>query len=123
MKKIFSLLLVSMLILINTVNTYATESDIENENPDAEKTYEDGYRDGLDDGYDEGYSDGIGAGKERIPLITVVEEKSIIKASAGETLDLKVVFKNDSMHTAKDFTVVPVLEDTPLVYERPLKYE
>ena len=30
MKKIFSLLLVSMLILINTVNTYATESGIEN---------------------------------------------------------------------------------------------
>lgn len=123
MRKIFSLLLVSILILLNTANIYATESDIDDENSDGEKTYEDGYRDGLDAGYDEGYSDGIGAGKERIPLITVVEEKSIIQANAGEKLDLKVVFKNNSTHTAKDFTVVPVLEDTPLVYERPLKYE
>lgn len=119
MKKIFSLLLISVLILAFETSVYATEVS----NPDNEKTYEDGYREGLNEGYDEGYSDGIEAGKEKMPLITVIEEESIVKANAGETLELKVVFKNDSEHTAKDLTVVPVLEDTPLVYERPMKYE
>ena len=75
MKKIFSLLLISVLILAFEINVYATEVS----NPDNEKTYEDGYREGLNEGYDEGYSDGIEAGKEKMPLITIVEEESIAK--------------------------------------------
>ena len=112
MKKIFSLVVVTTILLLNFC--YATSGD---------KTYDDGYRDGVNDGYDEGYSDGMGAGKERVPIVNFIESKEIQEIGAGETLSIVVNFKNDSLYSAKELTITPILEDTPLVYERPLKYK
>ena len=112
MKKIFSLVVVTIILLLTFC--YATSGD---------KTYDDGYRDGMNDGYDEGYSDGIGAGKEKVPIVNFIESKDIQEIGAGETLSIVVNFKNDSLYSAKELTITPILEDTPLVYERPLKYK
>lgn len=112
MKKIFSLVVVTTILLLTFC--YATSGD---------KTYDDGYRDGVNDGYDEGYSDGMGAGKERVPIVNFIESKEIQEIGAGETLSIVVNFKNDSLYSAKELTITPILEDTPLVYERPLKYK
>ncbi len=88
-----------------------------------DKTYEDGYKDGLNAGYDEGYSDGLGDGKEKVPTIVFKEKEEIEQVEAGSEFVLEVPFENDSSFTAYDLTIVPVLENTPLVYERPLKYK
>ena len=116
MKKIFSLVIVTIILL--STYCYATSGDSTNDN----RTYEDGYRDGVSDGYDEGYSDGIGDGRERVPVVTFVETNDLPAAGAGETINLSVTFRNTSIYSAKELTITPDLEDTPLVYERPLKY-
>ena len=117
MKKLFSILIVTTIIFGATISTtycYAASGD---------KTYEDGYREGVDDGYEEGYNDGIGAGKEKVPMVNFIESKDIPEVGAGETLDLTIEFKNNSLYGAHDLVITPDLENTPLVYDRPLKYK
>lgn len=116
MKKIFSIIFV-FTILLSTF-CLATSGDANND-----KTYEDGYKDGINDGYDEGYSDGVGAGRERVPIVTFIENNELYEVEAGGTLNLAIEFENDSQHTAKELVITPDLEGTPLVYERPLKYK
>ena len=112
MKKLFSLLIVIMILFATFC--HAASGD---------KTYEEGYRDGVNDGYDEGYSDGIGAGKEKVPMVNFIESKEIPEIGAGETLDLTINFKNNSLYGAHDLVITPNLENTPLVYDRPLTYK
>lgn len=127
MKKIFSLIIIAIIfvgVLVITCSfSYAASGDTGNIGGNDDKTYEDGYRDGLNDGYDDGYDDGIGAGKERVPVVSFIEDKEIQEVNAGETLNLTVNFRNSSIYNAKDLTITPDLEGTPLVYERPLKYK
>ena len=127
MKKLFSILLGAIFITTLFISTYsvsyAASGDSTNIGGNEDKTYEDGYRDGMNDGYDDGYSDGIGAGKERVPVVSFIEDKEIQEIDAGETLNLTINFKNSSIYNAKDLTITPILEGTPLVYERPLKYK
>lgn len=112
MKKLFSIL-VTITIVFATV-CYAASGD---------KTYEDGYRDGVDDGYEDGYNDGIGAGKEKVPMVNFIESKEIPEIGAGERLELTINFKNNSLYGAHDLVITPSLENTPLVYDRPLTYK
>lgn len=113
MKKIVSLLMVVVFLLATFC--FAASGD--------KQTYEDGYRDGVDDGYDEGYNDGIGAGKEKVPMVNFVESYSMPEVGAGDLLELTIQFKNNSLYGAHDLVITPELENTPLVYDRPLKYK
>jgi len=117
MKKICSLTIAILMIISGFC--YAISGDMTTD----DKTYEDGYRDGVNDGYDEGYSDGVGSGKQKVPVVTFIENKTIQEIGAGETINLTINFENDSLYTAKELTITPILEGTPLVYERPIKYK
>ena len=117
MRKICSLT-IAILMTISSF-CFAVSGDITTD----DKTYEDGYRDGVNDGYDEGYNDGVGSGKQKVPVVTFIENKTIQEIGAGETINLAINFENDSLYTAKELTITPILEGTPLVYERPIKYK
>lgn len=124
MKKIFSLIIVLTIIISSF--SYATSTDSSDSTGDIsneDKTYEDGYRDGVNDGYDEGYNDGLGSGKQKVPVVKFIENEHLQEVGAGETLKLQINFENDSVHNAKELTITPELEGTPLVYERPLKFK
>lgn len=106
-------LIVAIVITIFAINSicFAASGD-----------YDSGFGAGYEQGFDEGYSEGLGAGKERVPIVDIVETNDLIEVAAGDTLELKIEFKNSSVYSARKLTITPDLEGTPLVYERPLKY-
>lgn len=74
-------------------------------------------------GFDDGYQAGLSDSKEKIPVVQFVEPEDIPEVAAGDKLNLTIEFRNNSSYPAKDLVITPVLEDTPLVYERPLSYK
>ncbi len=83
----------------------------------------DSYQTGYDDGYDEGYYDGQKSVKSTTPIVKVVETLDTPEVKAGEVLEIKPKFRNESSYMARNLSITPILEDNAvLVYERPLTF-
>src|SRR5574344_951988 len=61
--------------------------------------------------------------KERKPVIIIEENEIIPEAIAGEAFDFTIKYTNDSIHTAYNLKITPILENTPFVYEKPIVFE
>ena len=81
------------------------------------------YKTGYDDGYDEGYYDGQRSVKSTTPIVKIVESLDTPEVKAGDVLEIKPVFRNDSGYMARNLSITPIFEDNAvLVYERPLTF-
>jgi hypothetical protein len=81
------------------------------------------YVDAYADGYEAGFSDGKNRSEERFPDIVFILSDELQEVDPGDTLEMKIEFKNKSRFTAKDLKITPQLEDHKvLIYERPLSY-
>jgi len=81
------------------------------------------YKDGYDDGYDEGYMAGRNSIKDTTPIVKIVQSLDTPEVEAGEKLEMKTIFRNDSSYSAYNLSITPTFEESNvLVYERPLTY-
>ena len=107
MKKIISaLILVGML----TASFVAAESG---------EDYNTGYREGYDKGYEEGSNTVY---RPRVPKISIIN-KDYVEAKAGEYVNIKVDYLNESENTASKIKISPIFDGSIFEYERPVTYE
>lgn len=109
MKKIISLIVVITVFM--TSLAFAASGD-------------DDYQRGYNAGYSEGYSDGSNnVYKPRVPNVVFEDDGKLQEAKAGEYVDIKVKYKNDSENAAYDLEIAPIFENSILEYERPVSYK
>lgn len=109
MKKIISLIVVITVFMASFV--FATEGNED-------------YQKGFNDGYNEGYSDGSSnVYKPRVPNVIFEDDGKLQEVGAGEYVNIKVKYKNDSENAAYDLEIAPIFENSILEYERPVSYK
>ena len=108
MKKISILMMICLILILNSFVFAEDDNSIQN---------------AYNEGYDDGYNDGKSSMKSKSPLVKVIQEDNIPEVNAGEIIEFKIRFRNESRDNALNLHITPVFEDNKaLVYERPLGY-